>query len=75
MGESEHDPVCSLLAVALGELARGSAGELTLVVQAQKTWWADQYSGSHTTKAQIQGFELSHPNIYPIYELLEQVTG
>ena len=28
-------------------------------------------TSSATTQAQIQGFELAHPNIYPIYELLE----
>lgn len=26
-------------------------------------------------QAQIQGFELSHPNIYPVYELLEYTKG
>jgi hypothetical protein len=26
---------------------------------------------STTTQAQIQGFELAHPSIYPTYELLE----
>jgi hypothetical protein len=36
---------------------------LTLVV-----WTQDQLT---STQAQIQGFALDHPNIYPIYELLE----
>ena len=26
-------------------------------------------------EAQIQGFELAYPNIYPIYELLEHTKG
>jgi hypothetical protein len=30
-------------------------------------------TSSTTTQAPIQGFELTHPNIYPIYELLESV--
>ena len=30
-------------------------------------------TSSTTTQAPIQGFELTHPNIYPIYELLECV--
>ena len=38
---------------------------LTLVV-----WTQDQLT---STQAQIQGFALDHPNIYPIYELLESV--
>ena len=28
-------------------------------------------TSSDTSQAQIQGFELAHPNIYPINELLE----
>ena len=32
-------------------------------------------TSSATTQAQIQGFELAHPNIYLIYELLEHVKG
>ena len=28
-----------------------------------------------TTQAQIQGFELAHPNIYPIHGVLEGVKG
>ena len=32
-------------------------------------------TNSTTTQAQIQGYKLAHPNIYPIYELLEQVKG
>jgi len=27
------------------------------------------------TQVQIQGFEFAHPNIYPIYELLEHAKG
>ena len=32
-------------------------------------------TSSATTQAQIQGFELAHPNIYPICELLEHMKG
>ena len=31
-------------------------------------------TNSATTQAHIQDFELVHPNIYPIYELLEHVN-
>jgi hypothetical protein len=30
---------------------------------------------SATTQAQIQGFGLAHPSIYPIYDQLEHVKG
>ena len=30
---------------------------------------ASRLTNSATTQAQIQGFELAHPNIYPTYEL------
>ena len=57
-------------AAALGELARA--------VLESWPWWcgcrrAGRLTNSATTQAQIQGFELAHPNIYPIYELLECV--
>lgn len=32
-------------------------------------------NSSATTQAQIQGSELAHPNIYPVYALLERVKG
>jgi hypothetical protein len=43
-------------------------------------WWhghrrAGWLTNSAATKAQIQGFKLSHPNIYPIDELLDHVKG
>jgi hypothetical protein len=57
-----------LPAAALGELA-GS------VLESWSWWWEFRRAGgltnSATTQAQIQGFELADPNIYPIYELLE----
>jgi hypothetical protein len=34
---------------------------------------AAQLTDSATPQAQSQGFEVAHPNIYPIYELLEHV--
>ena len=37
-----------------------------------ESWKVDQLS---YTQAQIQGFELAHPNIYPIYELLQPVLS
>jgi hypothetical protein len=36
---------------------------------------ADGLTNSTTTQTQIQHFELFHPNIYSIYELLEHVKG
>lgn len=33
----------------------------------------DGLTNSFTTQAQIQGFKLTHPNIYPILEILEHV--
>lgn len=49
----------------LDELAsQGIAGEPALVVWVQENRQADQLS------YQIQGFDLVHPNIYPIYDLL-----
>ena len=59
-------------AAALGELARA--------VLESSPWWcgcrrAGRLTNSATTQAQIQGFELAHPNIYPIYELLECMKG
>ena len=36
---------------------------------------AGRLTNSDTTQAQIQGFELTHSNIYPIYEQLEHVKG
>ena len=51
-----------MLIVALGELAGavlGHCGELVGL------------TNSATTQAQVQCFELAHPNIYPIYELLK----
>ena len=34
-----------------------------------------ELANSATTQAQIQGFELTHPNIYLICELLEPMKG
>jgi hypothetical protein len=36
---------------------------------------AGRLNNSAITQAQIQGFELAHLNIYPIYELLEHMKG
>ena len=56
------------LAVALGELIGEELESLP--------WWcgfgrAGWPTNSATIQAQNQGFELPHPNIYPIYELPE----
>ena len=53
-------------------LPHGRAGELIPVVQVQKSGQADS---SATTQAQIQGFELAHPKIYIIHELLGHMKG
>ena len=62
--------LCLLLAAALSELARA--------VLEGSPWWcgcrrAGGLTSSDTSQAQNQGFELTHPNIYSIYELLEPV--
>jgi hypothetical protein len=36
---------------------------------------ASRLTNSATIQAQIQGFELAHPNIYSIYELLKHLKG
>lgn len=36
---------------------------------------ASRLTSSATIQVHIRGFELAHPNIYPIYELLEHVKG
>ena len=58
----------------MAELGRGgsSAGELVRCCGYKKV---GGLINSATFQAQIQGFELAHPNIYPIYELLECVKG
>ena len=43
-------------------------------------WWCkcqrdDVLTSLATNKALIWGFELSHPNNYPVYELLEHMKG
>ena len=57
--------------VVLGELAGA-------VLEESLPWWygcrrTSGVASSATTQAQMQGFELAHPNIYPIYEPLERV--
>jgi hypothetical protein len=42
------------------------------MAQEWENWWADQLS---YYQAQIQGFELVHPSIYPICDLLELGKG
>jgi hypothetical protein len=40
--------------------------------------WCQRVSrqtNSVASQAQIQGFELAHPNIYPVYDLLECMKG
>lgn len=49
------------------------------VLESSPCWYecgrAGRLSSSDTAQAQIQDFELDHPSIYPIYELLEPVKG
>ena len=64
------DPAYSLPAV----------GELASTVRESSSWlcgfWrAGRVTNSAPTQARIQGFELAHLKIYPIYELLEHVKG
>ena len=64
--------VLSLLAEVLGELARAA-------LESWPWWWgcrsAGRLTNSATTQAQIQDFELAHPNIYPMYDLPECMKG
>ena len=68
--------------VRAGELSWSLAGcvikeaGLTSVVLESLPWWCGcGRAGGLTNSATIQGFELAHPNIYPMYELLEHVKG
>ena len=52
-------------------------GKLTKVVLKSSHWWyvyrrAGRQTNSANTQTQIQGFNLAHPNIYLIYEVLNQ---
>lgn len=64
----------SLAGFSTGEAGRDSSGELSLagVVGFRRT---DGLTNSTTTQTQVQSFELSHPNVYPIYELPKHVHG
>lgn len=43
--------------------------------QGQESWRASRLTSSDTYQAQIQGSELTYPNIYPIDELMECMKG
>jgi hypothetical protein len=71
-----------------GSLEGMRAGELSLALAGCSIQWASQAVleslprwyrywkvGRLTNSATTQGFDLVHPNIYPIYELLEHVKG
>jgi hypothetical protein len=54
--------------------------ELSGAVLEHWLWWcgckrAGRMTNSATTQVQIWGFELTHANNYPIYELLENLKG
>ena len=49
-----------------GELARDSAGEVTLMAS---TEGAGRLTNAATTQAQKQGYEVDHPNILSIWDL------
>lgn len=40
-----------------------------------ESWRAGGPSSSDTSQAQSHGFELAHPNVHPINELLEYMMG
>ena len=57
-----------------------SIGELAKAVLGSLSWWCDggvrrasRLTNSATIQAYIQRFELAHPNIYLMYELLEHM--
>ena len=57
-----------------------SSGELAEAVLESPPWWCGygkygRLISSDATQAQIQGFELTHPNICPINEQLEHSKG
>ena len=60
------------LALPLADCPCGTAGELALVVWCRMP---GRLTNPATTQAQIPDFKLVHPNICPIYELLEHMTG
>ena len=52
--------------------------ELATAMLESLLWWcgyrrAGRLTSPDSTQAQMQGLELVHPNIYPIYEPLERV--
>lgn len=52
------------------------ASSFAWAMRESRPWWhghqkAGGLTNSVTTQAQIQGLELAHPSIYPIYELLD----
>lgn len=59
---------------------QGSVGEMTPPLKQWGSDWlgcrrVDGLTNSDTTQVQIQGFELVHAYIFPIYELLEYMKG
>ena len=71
---------CPSPAAALGRLGQalglGSTVELTLVAGfAGENKRPGRLTSSDTSQAQIQSFELAHPNVYPVNELLEYMKG
>jgi hypothetical protein len=55
-----------------------ASGKLPRAILERSAWWCEYrrargQTNSATTQAQIQGFELTHPNICMTYELLEHM--
>ena len=59
-----------MLVVARGELIRAVLESLLWYCGCGRV---GRLTGLDTTQAQVQNFELAHPNIYPIYELLKHM--
>lgn len=75
--KGEENPThCSILQEAISQ---GEPGELSLVVTTRENWWEGVCGGGGNKPcsclAQNHGYDLSHPNIYSIYELLEHLKG
>lgn len=60
------------MAVTLNELTRVMLENSSLCCGCRRAHWL---TSSYTFQVQILGFQLAHPNIYPIDDLLEHVKG
>lgn len=74
-GVSVRELVLSLINCSTWESLASTVELALMVLVAQAYRRADWITKSTFIQSQIQGSELTHPNIHPIYELLEYVRG